>query len=146
MVQLHKTASMVMGFFESFEGSKPALDINNFLIVRGRSRQDFPIEEMESRLSEVGKIIGGVEINPVSNEAADILNLMDEQMRVNMEINASLDSNGFLRMKKDLETMGLKVEFKIFSLKHSDAIIAIWKDKSGIGPLYVEVTVFDNGE
>lgn len=146
MVHLHKTASKVMGYFESFEGSKPAFDNNNFLIVRGMSRQDFPMDEMESRLETVGKIIGGVEVNPVSKDAADILNKMDEQMRVNMEVNAALDSNGFFRMKKDLENIGLQVEFKIFALKHSDAIVAIWKDRSGIGPLYVEVTVFDNGE
>jgi hypothetical protein len=71
---------------------------------------------------------------------------MDETLRANVEINASVDSNGFFRMKKDLETMGLKTEFKIFSLKHSNAVVAIWKDKSGIGPLYVEVTLSDNGK
>ncbi|MCC7554271.1 MAG: DUF2120 domain-containing protein [Methanobacteriaceae archaeon] len=146
MVQLHKTASKVMEFFESFKGSRPALNIDNFLIVRSQSRQNFPLDEMESKLEEVGKVIGGKEIDPVSNDAKNILNTMDETLRANVEINASVDSNGFFRMKKDLETMGLKTEFKIFSLKHSNAVVAIWKDKSGIGPLYVEVTLSDNGK
>lgn len=146
MVQLHKTASKIMNFFESFKGSRPALDLDNFLIVRSQSKQNFPIDEMESKLDEVGKIIGGKEINPVSNDAKNILNKMDEQIRENVEINASVDSNGFMRMKTDLESMGIKAEFKIFALKHSDAVVAIWKDKSGFGPLYVEATISDNGK
>ncbi|WP_409200487.1 DUF2120 family protein [Methanobrevibacter sp. DSM 116169] len=146
MVQLHKTASKVMDFFESFKGSRPALNVDKLLVVRSQSRQNFPLDEMESKLDEVGKIIGGKEVDPISNEAKDILNEMDEILRNSMEISGSVDANGFMRMKNDLETMGLQTEFKIFALKHSNAVIAIWKDRSGIGPLYVEVTICDNGK
>jgi len=146
MAQLHKIASQVMDFFESFKGSRPALDIDNLLIVRSKSMQNIPIDEMESKLTEIGKIIDGREINPISNDAKNILNTMDDILREKVKINEAVDVNGFMRMKKDLETMGLKTEFKIFSLKYADAVIAIWKDRSGIGPLYVEVTLSDNGK
>ncbi|MDL2245991.1 DUF2120 domain-containing protein [Methanobrevibacter sp. OttesenSCG-928-K11] len=145
MVQLHKTAGKVMEYFESFKGSRPAFDGNNILVVRGLSRQDFPLDEMDSKLEEVGKIIEGEEVNPISDAAKNIMTRMDEQVRSSVEVKEAVDSNGFMRMKKDLENMGLEVGFKIFSLKHSDAIIAIWKDKNGIGPLYVEITISDNG-
>jgi hypothetical protein len=145
MVQLHKTAVKVMEYFESFKGSRPAFDGNNILVVRGLSRQDIPIEEMNSKLEEVGKIIEGEEVNPISDTAKNIMTRMDEQVRSSVDIKEIVDSNGFMRMKKDLESMGLQVEFKIFSLKHSDVIVAIWKDKNGLGPLYVEITISDNG-
>ena len=44
---------------------------------------------------------------------------------------------------KQLEQMGLHVEYKLFMMEHAGAFVAIWKDRSGFGPLYVEVTVTD---
>ena len=46
-------------------------------------------------------------------------------------------------MAKQLEQMGLHVEYKLFMMEHAGAFVAIWKDRSGFGPLYVEVTVTD---
>ena len=44
-------------------------------------------------------------------------------------------------MKKELESMGLVVEYKIFQLTGFDVVVAIWEDKNEFPPLYVEVTV-----
>ena len=56
----------------------------------------------------------------------------------------AVDAHGFLRVKEDLESMGLVVEYKIFELPSFDVIIAIWEDKNEIPPLYVEVTVSEH--
>ena len=49
-------------------------------------------------------------------------------------------------MKEQLEAMGLKVEYKLFLMPNVGAFVAIWKDKSGFGPLYVEVTATEREE
>ena len=49
-----------------------------------------------------------------------------------------------MRVKEDLESMGLVVEYKVFELPSFDVIIAIWEDKNEIPPLYVEVTVSEH--
>ena len=49
-----------------------------------------------------------------------------------------------MRVKEDLESMGLVVEYKIFELPNFEVIIAIWEDKNEIPPLYVEVTVSEH--
>ena len=46
-----------------------------------------------------------------------------------------------IRMKEELESMGLVVAYKVFELPSFDVVIAIWEDKNEIPPLYVEVTV-----
>ena len=63
MKKTYEIAGDIMGFFESFKGSKPAIDNDNILIVRGKSRKVLPINELESKLSEVGEVIGGTELD-----------------------------------------------------------------------------------
>ena len=53
----------------------------------------------------------------------------------------AVDEHGFMRMKAELESMGLVVAYKVFELPSFDVVIAIWEDKNEIPPLYVEVTV-----
>ena len=59
---------------------------------------------------------------------------------------APIDKNGFMRMKNELESMGLVVEYKVFEVGNFDVVIAIWEDKHEIPPLYVEVTVSKHEE
>ena len=54
---------------------------------------------------------------------------------------SDLDDHGLLRMKEELESMGLVVEYKVFELGKFDVVIALWEDKNELPPLYVEVTV-----
>ena len=51
-----------------------------------------------------------------------------------------------LRMKEELESMGLVVGYKVFELPGFDVVVAIWEDKNEIPPLYVEVTVSEKDE
>ncbi len=130
-----------MGFFDAFKGSRPAIDNERILIVRGRSRKVLPISEFESKLTEIGKILEAKEIDATSEEIAEILEVGDKNIKRSEVSTNDVDNKGFIRMKEELESMGLVVEYKVFELPKFDVIIAIWEDKNELPPLYVEVTV-----
>ncbi len=141
MQKKYEIAGQVMGFFDSFKGSKPAIDNDKILIVRSRSRKVIPLDEFEEKLSEIGSQLNGTEIPPASNKIEDILKSGDKHIKESEVATSSVDNKGFSRMKEELESMGLVVAYKIFELPGFDVIIAIWEDKNEIPPLYVEVTV-----
>ncbi|MBE6510580.1 MAG: DUF2120 family protein [Methanobrevibacter sp.] len=139
-------AGQVMGFFDSFKGSRPAIDNDKILIVRSRSRKVIPIDELESKVAEIGEQIGGVEVPPNSKKVEDILKSGDQHIHETATGTGTIDSRGFIRVKEELESMGLVVAYKIFELPGFDVIIAIWEDKNELPPLYVEVTVSEKEE
>ncbi|AMD18215.1 hypothetical protein TL18_09415 [Methanobrevibacter sp. YE315] len=141
MKQTYEIAGQVMGFFDSFKGSRPAINNDKILIVRGRSRKVIPLDEFESKLTEIGEILGGTEIEPNSEKMGEILKSGDKHIKESERSTTSVDEQGFIRMKEELESMGLVVGYKVFELPSYDAVIAIWEDKNEIPPLYVEVTV-----
>ena len=141
MKKTYEIAGKVMGFFDSFKGSRPAIDNESILIVRGRSRKIIPIDEFDSKLSEIGEILGGSEIDANSDRISDILKAGNEHIKSSENNTADVDEHGFIRMKEELESMGLVVGYKVFELPSFDVVIAIWEDKNEIPPLYVEVTV-----
>lgn len=136
----------VMGFFDSFKGSHAAINNDKIVIVRSRSRKVIPIDELESKLSELGEQLGGVEIPSDSGKIEDILKSGDKHIQESNIQTGTIDSGGFLRVKEDLESMGLVVAYKVFELPSYDVIIAIWEDKNELPPLYVEVTVSEKEE
>ena len=141
MKKTYEIAGQVMGFFDSFKGSRPAIDNERILIVRGRSRTVIPISEFEAKLTEIGEILGGTEVDATSEEIGEILKSGDKHIQESELSTNAVDSHGFMRVKEDLESMGLVVEYKVFELPSFDVVIAIWEDKNEIPPLYVEVTV-----
>ena len=141
MKKTYEIAGQVMGFFDSFKGSRPAIDNERILIVRGKSRKVLPISEFESKLSEIGEILGGTEVDNSSEKISEILKVGDKNIKRSEFATNTIDNKGFIRMKDELESMGLVVEYKVFELPKFDVIIAIWEDKNEIPPLYVEVTV-----
>lgn len=146
MKKLYEVAGQVMGFFDAFKGSKPAIDNDKILIVRGKSRKTYPIDQLEEKLTQVGQEIGGEEISSTSEEITEILETGDKQIQSSEENTTAVDTSGFSRMKEELESMGLVVAYKVFKLPTCNVVIAIWEDKSEIPPLYVEVTVSDKEE
>lgn len=144
MKKTYEIAGKVMGFFNSFKGSRPAIDNERILIVRGRSRQVLPLDEFESKLLEIGEILGGKELDATSEKISKILEIGDKNIKRSEVSTNSVDSKGFIRMKEELESMGLVVAYKVFELPNFDVIIAIWEDKNEIPPLYVEVTVSEH--
>lgn len=144
MKKTYEIAGEVMGFFDAFKGSRPAINNESILIVRGRSRKVIPIDEFESKLNEIGEILGGKEVDDDSDKITDILKSGDKHIKA-AEANAvDVDDHGFIRMKEELESMGLVVAYKVFELPSFDVVIAIWEDKNEIPPLYVEVTVSES--
>jgi len=141
MKKTYEIAGEVMGFFDSFKGSRPAIDNESILIVRGKSRKVLPLDSFDSKLMEIGEILGGTEIDADSDKIEEILKAGDKHIKNNEKTTASIDSKGFIRMKEELESMGLVVDYKVFELPSFDVVIAIWEDKNEIPPLYVEVTV-----
>ena len=144
MNKTYEIAGKVMGFFDSFKGSRPAINNESILIVRGRSRKVIPISEFDAKLTEIGEILGGKEVDADSDKIAEILKSGDKHIKAS-EANASdVDDHGFIRMKEEMESMGLVVAYKVFELPSFDVVIAIWEDKNEIPPLYVEVTVSES--
>lgn len=141
MKKTYEIAGQVMGFFESFKGSKPAIDNERILIVRGKSRKVIPLDEMDAKLSEIGEILGGIELDENSEKIGEILEVGDKHIQNNDTGIGSVDEGGFARVKEELESMGLVVKYKVFELPSFDVVIAIWEDKNEIPPLFVEVTV-----
>ena len=141
MKKTYEIAGEVMGFFDSFKGSRPAIDNSRILIVRGKSRKVLPLNSFDSKLSEIGEILGGTEIDASSDKIEEILKSGDKHIKESEKNTGTIDSKGFIRMQEELESMGLVVAYKVFELPSFDVIIAIWEDKNEIPPLYVEVTV-----
>ena len=141
MMKKYEIAGEVMGFFDSFKGSKPAIDNERILIVRGRSRKTIKLDEFDIKLSEIGEKLEGVEIDSSSEKISEILKSGDKHIKDSELTTNDVDEKGFIRMKKELESMGLVVGYKVFELPSFDVVIAIWEDKNEIPPLYVEVTV-----
>ena len=76
-----------------------------------------------------------------SEKIEEILKSGDKHIQETELTTNPIDSKGFIRMKEELESMGLVVAYKVFELPSFDVVIAIWEDKNEIPPLYVEVTV-----
>lgn len=146
MKKAYEIAGEVMGFFESFKGSRPAIDNERILIVRGRSRKVIPINELESKLHEVGEILNAEELDATSEKISEILEVGDKNIKQSEITTNDLDNKGFIRMKEELESMGLVVAYKVFEIPKYDVIIAIWEDKNELPPLYVEVTVSERDD
>ncbi len=144
MKKTYEIAGQIMGFFDAFKGSRPAIDNDNILIVRGRSRTVIPLSDFEAKLQEIGEILGGTEIDSNSDKIEEILKEGDKNIQKSNLVTNTVDTQGFMKVKNDLESMGLVVEYKIFELPNFDVIIAIWEDKNEIPPLYVEVTVSEH--
>ena len=141
MKKTYELAGQVMGFFDAFKGSRPAIDNERILIVRGRSRKVLPLNEFDSKLTEIGELLGGTELDASSEKISEILEVGDKNIKRSENVTSDVDNKGFMRMQEELESMGLVVEYKVFELPNFDVIIAIWEDKNEIPPLYVEVTV-----
>ncbi|WP_432645048.1 DUF2120 family protein [Methanobrevibacter sp.] len=144
MKKSYEIAGKVMGFFESFKGSRPAINNAKILIVRGRSRKTIPIDKFDSKLTELGELLGGTELSASSEEISKILKSGDQHIKESEGTTNTIDEHGFSRMKKELESMGLEVGYKVFKLPGFDVIVAIWEDRNGLPPLYVEVTVSEH--
>jgi hypothetical protein len=144
MVMLHKFAGNIMGYLDAFKKSKPALDSQFILIVRGLSSKDIAIDKMSEVLDGLVKHLDGKALNDISDDAAKLINRMDEQIRSSVNIAGDTDYGGIIRMKKGLENINVATEYKLIELQHAGVFVAMWKNKENQGPVFVEVVVSDD--
>ena len=140
-MRTREIAGQIMGQLEAFEGSKAAMDTTELLIVRGRSRQRIPPEELESTISQILQGLGAQKLDMYSDETADIITIMDEQIRSQVSIQEETDIYGIYRLKESFENMNCHADYGIGVGDDIAIFIILWKDKSGIGPLFVELVV-----
>ena len=143
---LLKTTGKIIGHFNAFKGSRPAFHGEHVVIVRGVSRDQIEIDELESKLAELEGVLNAKEVDVLSDEGKEFVEKVDSYIRDAEDGGVAPDNEGLLKMKEQLEAMGLKVEYKLFLMPNVGTFVAIWKDKSGFGPLYVEVTATERDE
>jgi hypothetical protein len=146
LVKLHKIAGNIMGYLEAFDGSRAALDSDKILIVRGRSRKRINPENMATELNGVVETLQAREIEMFSEESTALIGLMDEQIRSTVDINVETDAGGIERLKESLESMNCFVEYKLGYTGKAGFFVVMWKDKSNVGPCFVEIVISDTGE
>lgn len=141
MMQTHNIAGKIMEGLEAFHGSRPAIDTQDILIVRGMSKKKYEADKLETVLSDLLKNIGMREVDMHSKDGGNIIGIMDERIRSNVTIETETDISGISKMKDSLEAMGCDVEYKLGVLGDLGIFVVSWMDKSGIGPRFVEVVV-----
>ncbi len=134
-------AGQIMGQLEAFEGSKAAMDTAELLIVRGKSRQRIKPEELGPTISQILKDMEARELDMFSDETADIITIIDEQIRSQVQIQGETDIYGIYRLKESFENMNCHADYGMGLVNDIAIFIVLWKDKSGIGPLFVELVI-----
>ncbi len=143
MMKLHRIAGEIMGYFEAFEGSRPALDSKEILIVRGMSRKRMNIEEMGRELDGLIEKLGAEELELISEEGTALIGVMDEQIRSCVEVGTETDIGGIHRLKEALEDMNFSVDYRLCMTEDTGLFVVLYRDRSGVGPCFVEVVVSD---
>lgn len=140
-MKIHEVAGNIMTFLDAFHGSRPSIDTNQILIVRGMSRSKIDSDKLNVTLDNVFKDIGARRIDVFSDEAKDIIGIMDEYIRSNVEIQGDTDIYGIYRLKESFEAMNCNVGYSLGLINDIGIFIVLWMDKSGLGPKFVELVV-----
>jgi len=133
-----------MEYLDAFKNSRPSLNSEFILIVRGLSSKNIAINEISGVLDDLVEYLDGKVLDEISDNAAKLINRMDEQIRSTVNITGDTDSGGIMRMKKDLENLNVATEYRLINLKYVGVFVAMWKDKGDFGPVFVEVAVSDD--
>ena len=75
------------------------------LIVRGMSRKEIEPEDLAQVVSDIFNEIGARKIDVFSEEAKDLIGIMDENIRAQVQIQGETDVYGIYRMKESFEAM-----------------------------------------
>ncbi len=141
MVDLKAIAGDIMGFYKSFTGSRAAFNSDTLLIVRGKSSLRDSYTTMPEKLERIMKFLGGEELDLESEVAKKFITTADEEIRKKENIPTGTDTNGLNRMKKEYEAMGADVKIKLFRVEGATILLTTWKDKTDLGPMYVEAVL-----
>ncbi|MBC7101397.1 MAG: DUF2120 domain-containing protein [Methanobacteriales archaeon] len=145
-MKLHRLAGEIMTYLDAYEGSRPALDAAQILIVRGHSKKRIKADNMKNILDNLMEHLQAKEIDLLSDAGTDLISIMDENIRKNVEVGADPDIAGVQRLKESLENMNFTVEYRLGIAEKTGFFIVLYKDKSDMGPCFVEIVVSDLGE
>jgi hypothetical protein len=137
----HEIAGKIMSELEAFHGSRPAIDTPQILIVRGMSKKKLDPEELSIKITELMKGLGARKMDIFSEEATDVIGVMDENIRARVDIPGETDVYGIYRLKESFESMNCHTEYALGTIGQLAIFLVLWKDKSGMGPLFVELVV-----
>ena len=101
-MKIHEVAGDIMTSLEAFHRSRPSMDTSQMLIVRGMSRKNIKPEELDSAVYNVLNEIGARKIDVFSDEAKDIIGVMDEYIRLRSKFKGILIFMGFIGLKNHL--------------------------------------------
>jgi hypothetical protein len=137
----HEIAGKIMSELEAFHGSRPAIDTPQILIVRGMSKKKLDPEELSIKITDLMKGLGARKMDIFSEEATDVIGVMDENIRARVDIPGETDVYGIYRLKESFESMNCHTEYALGTIGQLAIFLVLWKDKSGMGPLFVELVV-----
>lgn len=140
-MKTHEVAGNIMHSLDAFHGSRPSMDTPQMLIVRGMSRKEIEPEELAQVVSDIFNEIGAHKIDVYSQEAKDIIGVMDENIRDQVKIQGETDVYGIYRLKESFEAMNCHLEYALGLLDSIAIFMVLWMDKSGFGPKFVELVV-----
>lgn len=130
-----------MSYFNAFKGSKAALDKNKIMIVRGISQDRINIEDIPSKIECLVKELDAEEVEVDSEKGMNIVKVMDNHIRAVETIDTESEPTGIANMKADYESMNQYIEIRELLLKGVAVFLTVWKDKSNVGPMFVEAVV-----
>jgi hypothetical protein len=137
----HEIAGKIMSELEAFHGSRPSIDTPQILIVRGMSKKKLDPDELSFTITELMKGLGARKMDMFSEEATDVIGIMDENIRARVDIPGETDVYGIYRLKESFESMNCHTEYALGTIGQLAIFLVLWKDKSGMGPLFVELVV-----
>jgi len=140
-MKTHEIAGNIMTSLEAFHGSKPSIDTPQILIVRGMSRKEIKPEDLSLVVSSILNEIGAHKIDAFSEEAKNVIGIMDENIRDQVEIQGDTDIYGIYRLKDSFEAMNCHMEYALGLIDNIAVFMILWMDKSGFGPKFVELVV-----
>ena len=140
-MKTHEIAGNIMQSLEAFKGSRSAMDTPQMLIVRGMTRKDIKPEDMEKEINRIFDEIEARKIEVFSEESKNIIGVMDENIRGQVEIQGETDVYGIYKMKESFEAMNCHTEYGLGLVNNIAVFMVLWMDKSGFGPKFVELVL-----
>jgi hypothetical protein len=141
LIRIQEVAGKIITHLEAFNGSKAAMDTPQILIVRGISRKRVKPEDLGKLLSETLESVEAQRVEMVSEEAVNLIGIMDENIRASVDIPEETDIQGIYRLKESFESINCHLEYSLATVGNVGLFLILWKDKSGVGPVFVELVV-----
>lgn len=141
VIGIHNVAKEILLHFNAFEGSKPLFDSQKILIVRGVSRKKMDREKIKKELEKLLEKLDAKEVDLMSGEGSNILAMMDNNIRSEIDPEAESDFMGIEKLKETFEQMNFIVEYKLARKNNIGIFVVVYKDKADVGPCFIEVVV-----